>query len=662
MPEKTPVPVHRTRRRLLSLTGAFGLVVAGVAVAPPASAAVPDFPDNVVVFPDRDFVSIEGYERYAGERATVRVVRDGTVMGSAEAVVSGTDVAFEINHPGGQCWGAGTSLKVTPDIRAGDVVSVTFPDGNVEETTTSSATASDMVQSGSTITVAGTFGPGVDPSFLEQRIIQPDLVGTAVGKRDVRALPGPLTRAPRGGYSSGMDIDATAGTFLATYVFDTVELADITAAADLGERAMNWQVQDADGNRQSLTISEFGEAGGPGMGGCPLGPSQQEAPAGGATAIRSADKTSMQVNWTPVAPQPGAAAVTGYDVEVIEQGSLPASTSGRRFGPDGRSTNLAGLDPSKDYAVEVRSMTGDRLSAPFTMGGGGSPLDDTTVPTLALTPLSGGTTQTDQVTVTSDGQVFYTTTPIGGPDVPVVAGGVPTDEAILLPAPLPRAIPITAPVHLSVVALDQAGNLTTFAGDFEPRPLPERPAAPTGLAGTATQTAVALTWNASPDPTVTGYQVKVTTPAGVTVTTPPVTALARQTVSGLAPGTPYVFSVAAINAAGAGDHSEPLSLSTQVLTDRITISTAVWKSGDFKIVGTGSQLGTTVTLYRVTATGTQGAAIPGAVANVVAAAPPGVGDWTIRLRNAAAGTASPGRVMAVSSGGGATAPFTVTNK
>ena len=30
---------------------------------------------------------------------------------------------------------------------------------------------------------------------------------------------------------------------------------------------MNWEVQDADGNRQGLTIAEFGEAGGPGFGG-----------------------------------------------------------------------------------------------------------------------------------------------------------------------------------------------------------------------------------------------------------------------------------------------------------------------------------------------------------------------------------------------------------
>ena len=118
-----------SRGRVLSVTGALGVVAASMSIMQPASAAVPTFPDNVVVFPDRDFVSVEGYERYAGEIALVEVKRGGTVMGSARVEVSGTDVAFEINHPGGACWGAGTSLQVTPDIIAGDVVSVTFPDG-----------------------------------------------------------------------------------------------------------------------------------------------------------------------------------------------------------------------------------------------------------------------------------------------------------------------------------------------------------------------------------------------------------------------------------------------------------------------------------------------------------------------------------------------------
>ena len=144
-----------------------GLALTGLVYLPAASARVPVFPNNVVVFPDRDFVSIEGYAEHAGETATIEVTRPGVgVMGSAKAVVSGTDVAFEVNHPGGVCWGNGTSLDVTPDIKAGDVVTITFPDGSHDETTTSSATVTqDMVQDGTTITVEGSFGPDGQPGL-----------------------------------------------------------------------------------------------------------------------------------------------------------------------------------------------------------------------------------------------------------------------------------------------------------------------------------------------------------------------------------------------------------------------------------------------------------------------------------------------------------------
>jgi len=207
------------------------LAVSTLMIVAPAQAAVPTFPNNVVVFPDRDFVSVEGYSEHAGETATVEVTRPGVgLMGSAKGVVSGTDVAFEVNHPGGVCWGAGTTLNVTPDIKAGDIVSVTFPDGSHDETTTSSATVTqDMALDGSTLTVVGTIGPDVNTDFMEQRIINPDLVDTDVAKRDIRALPGPLTPAARGGYSSGMEFP-TPTTFKATYVFDDPATAAIAAA------------------------------------------------------------------------------------------------------------------------------------------------------------------------------------------------------------------------------------------------------------------------------------------------------------------------------------------------------------------------------------------------------------------------------------------------
>ena len=55
-----------------------------------------------------------------------------------------------------------------------------------------------------------------------------------------------------------------------------------------------------------------------------------------------------------------------------------------------------------------------------------------------------------------------------------------------------------------------------------------------------------------------------------------------------------------------------------------------------------------------------GAAIAGASAAVVAAAPPGIGDFSIRLRTNVP-TGNPGRIFVKSSGGGVAGPFTVSN-
>jgi hypothetical protein len=633
------------------------LALSPLIVVQPAEAAVPTFPNNVVVFPNRDFVSIEGYAEHAGETATVEVTRAGAVIGSAKGVVSGTDVAFEVNHPGGVCWGAGTGVNVTPDIQAGDVVSITFPDGSHDETTTSSATVTqDMTLDGNTITVVGSVGPDVTHDFMEQRIINPDLVDTEVAKRDIRALPGPLVPAARGGYSSGLEFP-TPTTFKATYVFDNASTAAIAAAADLGERAMSWQVQDPDGNRQGLTIAEFGEVGGPGFGGCPAGPGQQDAPTGSFTSVRSADKTSVQVRWTPATPQPGAAAVTGYSVEAIGNTADANGQQvqfGKRTDQNATQTTVSGLDPAETYTVEVRSLTGPKMSEPFTLATG-TPPADTTVPTLNLSPAptAGGVTEANQVTVTSNGQVFFTTD-----GSPVIVGDLPSDTAKLYTGP----IPITGPTTLKVAAFDAAGNTLLAEGDYRPSTAPTV-SAPTGLAGTAAQNSVALTWNAAAAAEqVTGYQVNVYDAAGTTklATQPPVTSVPRQTVSGLTPATTYQFSVQAKNAGGLGPESSKITVKTADQTDRVTITSARWKPGDFRVVGTGDKLGAIVQVFRVNADGTRGAAIQGATGQVVAAAPPGIGDFDIRLRGTTLST-NPGQIMVVSDGGGVAGPFTVRN-
>lgn len=664
-PTRTTSKDRAARRRrirgTIGATAAVGLAFTPILMlAGSASAAVPTFPNNIAVFPDRDFVSIEGYSEHAGETATIKVTRPGVgVVGSATGVVSGTDVAFEVNHPGGVCWGNGTNLNVTPDIIAGDKVSITFADGSSDDTTTSSAAVThDMVQSGTTITVDGTFNedptsalPVVNRNFLEQRIIQPDLV-PIIGKRDIRAVPGPLTAAPRGGYSSSLEFPSL-GHFKATYVFDTLEAANVAAAADLGERAMNWEVQDADGNRQGLTIAEFGEAGGPGMGGCPAGPADQTAPAGSASVVRTG--ATALVKWTPVTAVPTADPVTGYSVEAVtapDPTTGAQSTAGVRLGVSATQTTLTGLDATQTYSFEVRSMAGAKLSIPFKMGA-----VDTVAPTLSVTPAGGTTTtpvQAGSVSVVSNGQVFFT-----NDGTPVVSGNLPSDSAQLLTG---TSIPVTALVTLHIVAFDQVGNISSvFEGTFTPVTA-VAPPVPTGLTGTPTQGSVALTWNAAPaGATVTGWQVTAYNGAGTKLATqPPVTTVPRQTIAGLTAGTPYRFTVKALNAGAASAESAAFAVSTQVATDRITISSAKWKAGDFKIVGTGDQVGATVKLYRVNADGSIGAEIVGSSAAVVAAAPPGIGDWTVRMRTNVP-TTNPGRIIAKSDRGGTTAPFTVSN-
>ena len=508
-----------------------------LATVSPASAAVPAFPDNLVVFPDRDFVSVERFADHAGETATLQVTRAGASVGSAKAVVSGTDVAFEVNHPGGVCWGAGTGLNVTPDIKAGDVVSIEFPDGTSSDVTTSSAAVSkDMTLSGSTITVDGTIGPDVKPAQMEQRIINADLVTTAVGKRDIRAVPGPLTPAPRGGYASGLAIDATAGTFTATYQFEDPAVAKIASEAGLGERAMSWQVEDADANRQGLTIAEFGESGGPGMGGCPAGPGDQGAPAGSFSAVRStADKSQVAVSWTPATPVPGAAAVTGYSVEAIAPASTGVSaTFGARTGAAATKATLK-VDPAvASYTYEVRSLAGARMSEPFTVLATAPTTPagaDQVAPKLTITPAPNAdptvAVEASSVSLASEtgSDIYYTTD-----GSPASSGDLPSDTAKLYTAP----IPINSLTEVHAVAFDRAGNVDTVVGLYSPStaPVPALPA-PATLTAVAGEGSVKLDWSAVTG--ATSYQVKVT-PAP-TAGQPASTTARTQTLTGLTAGT-----------------------------------------------------------------------------------------------------------------------------
>src|SRR5207237_274010 len=131
-----------------------------------------------------------------------------------------------------------------------------------------------------------------------------------------RAIPGPLTPAPRGGYSSSLEFGGD--TFTATYIFDDPTVADIAAHASLGARLLSWEFVDAAANRQGVTIAESGRAGGPGFGGCPTGPLQSGPPR--PTNVSAVSVTGgIRVTWTPAVAIPGTQPITGYRATAVAQ-------------------------------------------------------------------------------------------------------------------------------------------------------------------------------------------------------------------------------------------------------------------------------------------------------------------------------------------------------
>jgi len=659
-----------TRARIAAL--AVGVAASATVGGVVASAAVPAFPDNVVVFPDRDFVTIEGYQDHIGEQATVTVMRGGTLMGSAVGTVAEGDVAFEINHPGGYCWGAGGGPNVTPDIQKGDKVSIRFADNTNGDTTVSTGTATKhAVLDGNTVTVEGTYGSDVNPAQVEVRIVNPDLT-PLVGKRDVRAAPGDLTPAPKGGYQSGLTMNAD-GTFKATFLFESADAAKAAAAPQV-ERFMSWQVEDADANRQGLTISEFGESGGPGMGGCPAGPGDVAPPKASYTVTRSAtDKSKMAVKWTAADPIPGAAAITGYSVEAIKS---DGTLVGARTNAGATGVTLT-VDPAvTTYDVEVRTMTGAKLGEPFTLapptGTGDLPADQT-IPKLTANPAAGDEltpTEATSVSLASESaaDVYFTTD-----GSLVLTGDLPSDSAQLYKG---TPIAIKELTQLRAVAIDRAGNMSQRIIGYYAPPVAQQPATPTApvlaqpTGADVGKTSVKLSW-AKVD-NATSYLVTAYTDAGVALPAaqqPGETSNLSQTIAGLAGSTPYRFKVVAINAAGQSQASNEVRVVTQ---ENLTIGTARWKNGDFRVTGSSSATNGTVTVLRAVRNATTGQLEPGAAftaaANstvaftaTLASAAPAAGttyDWRLRTN---VPTANPGQIFVKSSGGGVAGPFTVSN-
>jgi len=94
----------------------------------------------------------------------VEVFRGEQIVASLEGIIGEGDVAFEINHPGGYCWGDGTGLKVTPDIRPGDRVALRFGDEKAgDRIVQDTAVDTETILNGNTVIVKGKIAAGRRP-------------------------------------------------------------------------------------------------------------------------------------------------------------------------------------------------------------------------------------------------------------------------------------------------------------------------------------------------------------------------------------------------------------------------------------------------------------------------------------------------------------------
>ncbi|MFP5253553.1 MAG: chitobiase/beta-hexosaminidase C-terminal domain-containing protein [Actinomycetes bacterium] len=419
----------------------------------------PRLPRNLVIFPERDFVTIEGYEAEAGETLEVRVIRGEVEVGRSIVTAAAGDPSAEVNHPGGACW-----IGSTPDLRPGDRVEVLPRTGGGDATTVLGVVATAATApSGTTDTVVvtgtamGADGIRLPLDRLEQRLINPDLKLTVQGRRDLRATS---DGAGDGLLSYDDPADPANGRWTATYTGLAPEVVEAALAGQT--RIMAWQAT-VGAERAGITIYEVGEAGGPGMGGCPARAehavtSTTPATMNAALLTGSADFTVAGVSGgagpTAVTLTVGAEQVAADPVVDHGNGTWSATFAASSWGslPDGDvvvRAEFAGGTPSLGLSV----------------------LKDTAVPLAPVASPGSGTYKTDQaVTLSSPDKDLVTLHWTTDNTTPGAASTLFTEQ-----------IPVTADTTLRAVAIDRAGN-TSAPGVFRYLIRVSAPGVPTDVA------------------------------------------------------------------------------------------------------------------------------------------------------------------------------------
>jgi hypothetical protein len=368
---------------------AGGLPLATTSVASAAPVTINDPPANghaITSFPDRDFINGLGWP--VGGVLTVEDIRGGVVVGTATVTALGPDGHFDLNHAGGDpCW-----QRVTPDVRAGDVIRVTDANGVADQTTVANVKVTQPAADvGGTIVEKGNAADAAGNQFptgqIEARIVATSKDPFNVdGKRTLRTTP--VYDSP------------TATTWTATWT--GLDQHDRDLAVTSSSRSM-WLGRNP-GAGVEPTIAESDGFGGPAPGcNAPLakGPSTPDlAPAGDSGASNTDDITNVAApafTGVPGAVGPGATVNLYIDNVLNGTGTVAADST----------YSVTPATPLTDGAHSVSASEVDPVSSVETRSTGSLPITiDTLGPALpavgGVTPASPGASTTPAVTGTAE--------------------------------------------------------------------------------------------------------------------------------------------------------------------------------------------------------------------------------------------------------------------